>query len=86
MAPKAFSSGLKKVGALWDKEGKNGKFMSGVINCPHCGEESSLLLFANRFKSKEREPDVTINVREEDSKPKKAMGTMGTPIEEDVPF
>lgn len=55
--PKA--SNLKKVGALWIGNGKNGKFMSGRIELSE-DEEMRVLVFKNGFKEKPSQPDYVI--------------------------
>jgi hypothetical protein len=55
--PKA--SNLKKIGALWIGNGKNGKFMSGRIELSE-DEELRVLVFKNGFKEKPSQPDYVI--------------------------
>ena len=58
--------GLKRVGAMWLKDGKKGKFMSGVLE--HNGEKINFMVFKNSFKEKDgpKAPDYTINISEDD--------------------
>jgi hypothetical protein len=55
--PKA--SNLKKIGALWIGNGKNGKFMSGRIELSE-DEELRVLVFKNGYKEKPSQPDYVI--------------------------
>lgn len=55
---------LRKVGALWKKQGKNGTFYSGKLNAAEMksalvGDEVRLLLFPVRNK-RDRSPDVEL--------------------------
>jgi hypothetical protein len=61
--PKA--SNLKKIGALWIGNGKNGKFMSGRIELSE-DEELRVLVFKNGFKEKPSQPDYVIYEPQED--------------------
>jgi len=67
---------LKKVGALWEKEGKS-KCWSGTINLD--GVDTSILVFKNNYKKKSSHPDYTIHVREDDEEE-------APQPEDDVPF
>jgi len=44
-----------KVTGLWKKEGKNGVFYSGSLG--YCAQ---VLVFANKFKKGEKEPDLNL--------------------------
>jgi hypothetical protein len=57
-------SDLRKVGALWKKDGKNGTFYSGTLDAEAMksglvGGETRLLLFPVKNK-RERGPDVEL--------------------------
>jgi hypothetical protein len=45
---------MEKIGALWIKEGKNGKFMSGIIG------GKSVLIFKNSRKNNPKHPDYEV--------------------------
>ena len=80
--------GLRKVGALWLRDGKKGKFMSGVLE--HNGEKINFMVFKNSFKEKDgpKAPDYTINISEDDEDPR-AVPTSGQNFQaddSDVPF
>lgn len=47
----------KSIGALWIKEGKKGKFMSGKITLD--GKEYDIVIFKNSYK-KDKQPDYMI--------------------------
>jgi hypothetical protein len=53
------NSDLKKIGALWIGNGKNGKFMSGRIELSD-DEELRVLVFKNGYKEKPSQPDYVI--------------------------
>lgn len=59
---------MEKLGALWEKEGKNGKYMTGVIKI--AGVETRLVLFRNDRKESDKHPDWQIYL----SEPKKEDG------------
>ena len=50
---------LNKVGALWLKDGKKGKFMAGNITIGD--QEISIMVFKNDKGDNPKRPDYTIN-------------------------
>jgi len=54
---------MNSIGALWLKDGKKGKFMSGVIEID--GKKTSILVFKNTYKDNDKKPDYTIHQPEE---------------------
>lgn len=48
----------KSIGALWIKEGKKGKFMTGKLQIN--GVEISVVAFIEKDKKNEKAPDVRI--------------------------
>ena len=48
----------KDIGALWLKDGKNGKFMSGKIEID--GQAHDIVVFKNGYKEKPNQPDYKI--------------------------
>jgi uncharacterized protein (DUF736 family) len=52
----------REIGALWRRDGKNQKFLSGKITIGEFGEDKtySIVVFANKFKEKENQPDFRI--------------------------
>ena len=73
--------GLKKVGALWVKEGAKGKYMSGEIEVG--SEKISVLVFRNDKDGKENRPDYRVFIPEDDEEqaPPPAPG-----FDSDIPF
>ena len=57
-----------EIGALWKKQGKTQKFLSGTINLKAIGydKDVQIVVFTNKFKQKETHPDLRMYV----SKPK----------------
>jgi len=45
---------MDKIGALWLKDGKGGKFMSGIIG----GKQ--VLIFKNKYKKQDNHPDYNV--------------------------
>lgn len=45
---------MDKIGALWLKDGPNGKFMSGVIG------GKPVLVFKNKYKKQDNHPDYNV--------------------------
>jgi hypothetical protein len=76
--------GLTKIGALWLKDGKKGKFMSGKIEVE--GKEYAILVFKNEKKN-DKQPDYNINLRN-DNEVEKPKSDYEKPLEEndDLPF
>lgn len=57
-----------EIGALWKKQGKSQKFLSGTINLKAIGYDKDVpvIIFSNKFKQKDSHPDLRIYL----SKPK----------------
>lgn len=57
-----------EIGALWKKQGKSQKFLSGTINLKAIGYDKDVpvIVFSNKFKQKDSHPDLRIYL----SKPK----------------
>lgn len=57
-----------EIGALWKKQGKSQKFLSGTINLKAIGYDKDVpvIIFTNKFKQKDSHPDLRIYL----SKPK----------------
>lgn len=62
-----------EIGALWKKQGKSQKFLSGTINLKAIGYDKDVpvIIFSNKFKQKDSHPDLRIYL----SKPKGAQNT-----------
>jgi len=56
---------LVRTGALWLKKGKNGTFMSGVIDIDD-DTRISIIVFKNGYKEQANQPDYVIYVPEEE--------------------
>lgn len=59
------ASDLRKVGALWKKDGAKGTFYAGKLDAEAMksalvGSETSLLIFPVRNKKNPRQPDIEI--------------------------
>ena len=52
----------REIGALWRREGKSQKYLSGKITLGEFGEEKTyqVVVFTNRFKEKDNQPDFRI--------------------------
>ena len=80
---------LEKVGALWLKDGRNGKFMSGEVN------GRSVVIFKNSFKDADKHPDYIVYDGGRDAKPatkskgkdnRSRAANDDTPPPDDIPF
>ena len=70
---------LKKIGSLWLKDGKNGKFMSGTLEM--FGIESTVFVFKNDKGENPKRPDYQIfTVANDDPEVPKKIN------DDDVPF
>lgn len=51
-----------EIGALWKKEGKSQKFLSGKINLKEVGydKDVDVIVFTNKSKKSDRHPDLRI--------------------------
>ena len=74
-----------KIGALWLKDGKKGKFMSGQIELD--GKKISVLVFKNN-KTKPTHPDYQIVLAEDRGQRPQQYQSGPEPFEDDseVPF
>jgi uncharacterized protein (DUF736 family) len=74
-----------ELGALWLKDGKNGKYMSGKLTTPG-GEDVQIVVFKNNYKQKDNQPDYRILK----SEPKGASNAQEQAVkdvfEDDTPF
>ena len=53
----------RDIGALWKREGKNQKYLSGYVKVEGSGEEIKVVVFANKNKKdNEKAPDYRIYV------------------------
>jgi uncharacterized protein (DUF736 family) len=56
--------GLKKIGAMWKKQGKRGEFLTGQVEVD--GKKVDFVVFPNDRKESEKQPDFVINIRTDD--------------------
>lgn len=74
-----------EIGALWKKQGKSQKFLSGTINLKSIGYDKDVpvIVFTNKFKQKDSHPDLRIYL----SKPKTTSipDASSTPAKKDSP-
>lgn len=54
---------MEKLGALWLKDGKKGKYMSGVVEIN--GVKTNILVFKNDHKESDKHPDYNIYLSED---------------------
>lgn len=68
-----------EIGALWKKQGKSQKFLSGTINLKAIGYDKDVpvIIFSNKFKQKDSHPDLRIYL----SKPKTPSSSQEKPVE-----
>lgn len=50
---------MKRVGALWIKQGKDGEFYSGTLELGALGDVN-VMVFPNTRKEKDTEPDFAV--------------------------
>lgn len=52
----------REIGALWRREGKNQKYLSGKVTLGEFGEEQTIqvVIYSNKFKEKDNQPDFRI--------------------------
>ena len=63
-----------ELGALWKKEGKGQKFLSGSIkrsSLPEGNEDIQIVIFSNKFKKADNHPDLRMYL----SKPRPIQNT-----------
>ena len=62
--------GLKRIGALWNKEDKNNQpYFSGILDLGALGE-AQIMVFQNKHKEEDNHPDAIIHlvVNDDESK------------------
>ena len=57
---------LKPIGALWRKEGKKGKFLTGTLDLGVLGEVNIAVFTNEKGEGDEKKPDATICLFEDD--------------------
>lgn len=74
-----------ELGALWVKDGKNGKYFSGKITVDN--QDIGIVIFKNDYKEKENQPDYKILRKRPrpDVQESKQPATADT-FEDDIPF
>ncbi len=73
---------LKKIGALWIRQGKKGKFLSGELQLEgRDGPKISVLVFKETDKKNQKGPDYTINQSDDEPRKERAIDDDGP-----VPF
>lgn len=81
---------FKKIGALWVKNGKKGRFLSGEIEVD--GSRISVMVFKNEKGENPKRPDYTVNVMVEDGvagdQEKRWENETGSkpPVDDEIPF
>ena len=84
---------FKKIGALWLKDGKKGKFMTGNIELGE--KEISVFVFKNDKGDNSRRPDYQIMIADDEQQPAAPepppKPTTGEPVypddnDTDIPF
>lgn len=70
------------IGALWIKDGKNGKYMSGVVEID--GAKHNIVVFKNGYKEKENQPDYRILKSKPKDAPKEDVKQ--DDFKDDIPF
>jgi hypothetical protein len=59
----------RDIGALWKREGKNQKYLSGYFK-DELGEQVEIVIFANKFKKDNpKAPDYRVYLSKSDNKP-----------------
>ncbi len=77
---------LKRIGALWIRDGKQGKFMAGEIEVG--GDRIPVMVFRNRKGENPRRPDYQVMVKEEEGQGGETPRDSGPADfnDDDIPF
>jgi uncharacterized protein (DUF736 family) len=85
----------REIGALWRREGKNQKYLSGKVTLGEFGEEQTIqvVIYSNKFKEKDNQPDFRIYKSEpaapasqvSDSSTPASQGTAPESLDPDIP-
>ncbi len=57
---------LKKIGVLWRKDGKNGKYLTGTIDIGVLGKVNVAIFPNEKTEGDEKKPDARIYLFEDD--------------------
>ena len=57
---------LKKIGVLWGKEGKNGKYLTGTIDMGVLGKVNVAVFPNEKTEEDDKKPDARIYLLEDD--------------------
>lgn len=68
----------RDVGALWKKEGKSQKYLSGYVRVGEENQEIKIVVFSNRNKNNEKAPDYRIYVSAQSSEAKRTVAPTAT--------
>ena len=49
----------REIGALWKREGRNQKYLTGKMKQPD-GSEQQVVIFSNKNKTKDNQPDFRV--------------------------
>lgn len=74
---------FKRIGALWQREGKNGKFLSGFLDNGIHGEDIPIAIFRVTDKQHEKSPDYVIALVPPRSR---TRDTSSPTIDDDIPL
>lgn len=76
----------RDIGALWKREGKNQRYLSGKLTID--GKVTNVVVFVNKFKEKENQPDFRIyedRPREEVTKTDSTEQPQAADMDSDLP-
>jgi len=76
----------RDIGALWKREGKNQRYLSGKLTIG--GKVTNVVIFVNKFKEKDNQPDFRIyedRPREDVAKPAAVQQPQVADMDSDLP-
>ena len=76
----------RDIGALWKREGKNQRYLSGKLTID--GKVTNVVIFVNKFKEKDNQPDFRIyedRPREDGAKPAASQQPQVADMDSDLP-
>ena len=77
---------LRKIGGLWLREGKSGKFMSGEIKLSEDDEKINFMVFKNDKGDNPKRPDYNIMLKDDDEPPVADRQPFNPVTDSEIPF
>ena len=81
--PKSNEWSEREIGALWKREGKNQKYLTGKMKNAD-GSEQQIVIFSNKNKTKDNQPDFRVYKSEPRAEAQEGTEQSSAPPQEDL--